>query len=368
MIGTINKLERNIVYEKIQPPLSEFNAAPQYFTIHVGDTVETASRRAKDCLQQSGFLVTADGNLRPDPEALHQFREHLINLCAHARQNNGRPTLEGRVQATWQAARLLATWGLMDGSRLCNAEKMALLAGMRFGKGGKSTRYGDARWSAPAREEALLADFGFERDVPASLQHFVAFLLAHGLSGSLHRKPVTIGCQEAVKYRVRSSTGERGVSLREEVKTVLLKGRVGDTDTPMFLALHLPAHQYVDMRRVQQALSTNNLGALVFPDTQRLDPEVARDLGLISGRLNKISIGIAAQERSLLLTHICDETLISGSPMRVYTNAGLNTWGIELFDVKQLLRIPQVRPTQRRPTDRPISVQPIIIAPITQLG
>jgi hypothetical protein len=321
---------------------------------------------AKDCLQQSGFRVTADGKLHPDPEAVHQFSEFLINLSPHARGDNGQPTPQGRVRAAQHASQLLATWGLMDGPRLPERDKMALLASMRFGKGGKSTRYGDARWSAPAREEALLADFGFERDVPISLQRFVAFLLAHGLSGSLHRKPATCGCREAVQYRVQSTTGQRGVHLHQEVKTLLLKGNLCQMDTPIFVALHMPADKYADMQRVRQGLSTHHLANLVLSDRQRIDTEVARALGLDAGRLNMLSLETAAQERALRLIHLCDEALVFASPRRVYTNTGLNTWGIELFDITQFIKSMQARATGRYLPGHAVPVQTIIIAPITQ--
>jgi hypothetical protein len=252
----------------------------KYFTFQAGDTPEAVSTQAKDCLQQSGFLINADGKLHPAPEALHQSSEHLINLCTHERQDNGQPTPQGRIRAAQHAYQLLATWGLIDGPRLREHEKMALLASMRFGKGGKSTRYGDTRWSALAREEALLADFGFEREVPESLQDFIAFMLANGLSGSLHRKPVTCGCREAVQYRVRSSNGQRGVHLREEVKTILLKGSLCPMDMPIFVALHVQADKYVDIQRVLLVLSAYNLADLVFSDRQRIDTEVAVTLGL----------------------------------------------------------------------------------------
>jgi hypothetical protein len=79
-----------------------------------------------------------------------------------------------------------------------------------------------------------------------------------------------------------------------------------------------------------------------------------------------ISLEKAAQERSRLLMHICDEALVSASPMRVYTNTGLNTWGIELFDVTQLIKSMQAHTTGRYLPGRAIPVQTVIIAPITQ--
>ena len=109
----------------------------EYFTIQPHDTLASVSANAEACLNREGFIETDGGELHPAPEALDRFKASLINLCAHARRDNGQPTAQGLLQATEHANRLLATWGLIDGPTLASAKKLALLAEMRFGKGCK---------------------------------------------------------------------------------------------------------------------------------------------------------------------------------------------------------------------------------------
>jgi hypothetical protein len=228
--------------------------------------------------------------------------------------------------------RLLAGWRIVPGSGLATQERMRLLDGFRFGRKGAS-RYGDRRWSAPAREEALLFDFGFEVGVPAIVKATVGAIYRAGAGGAVHRKPVTFGCDEAAAQRVDSDSLSRGTEKAGEVKTLLVRPTVAGSGTATdgrLVAFHLRASGRVDEQKVADVGRTLGLD-FVDPGARalHLSEEAAAGLGLASGRLNPLSLQIAGNAKAQPIVHVFDEGVFRPGK-KCFTNAGRNTWGIEL--------------------------------------
>jgi hypothetical protein len=228
--------------------------------------------------------------------------------------------------------RLLAAWEIVDGPVPAPLEQTYLLNRLRFGRKGAS-RYGDRRWPAPAREEALLFDFGFELEAPAIVRSTVGAIHRVGAGGAVHRKPVTFGCDEAAAQRIDSETLTRGTDKAGEIKTLLVQPMVagsGVAAAGRLVAFHLRADSRVDEEKVADVGRT--LGFDLFdPWTRalRLPEEAATGLGLTSGRLNPLSLQIAGNAKAQSFVHVFDKCVFRPG-MKCFTNAGRNTWGIEL--------------------------------------
>lgn len=166
-------------------------------------------------------------------------------------------------------------------------------------------------------------------------------LHAHALDGALHRKPVTVGCQEAIQHRVNTLENRQGVGLRQEIKTILMQGRLHTTGAPLFIALHLRADQAVDPQRLSYVLETQKLHDMGLSIPSQLDAATAEALGLASGRLNIVSLAYAANRSAVRLLQICDADLVVPDSKCAYTNAGLNTWGVEIFDLPAFIHVMQ---------------------------
>jgi hypothetical protein len=335
-----------------------------YFPIRPQDPIEIVVANAERCLCREGFFVTGDGQFQPHPDTLRRCTEHLMRLAPpEPRVHGSRPPICLHT-ARAHTERLLATWGLRDGISFSEPEKMVWLERLRFGKGGKHNRYGDARWSPLAREEALLATFGFESAVPEALHLCLTFLVARGLRATIHRKPVTFGCQEAARYRFDSIRRTRGVPLHEELKTLVVKGYKRATGAPVFLAVHLCGDHIIDLQRVRTVLRDQQ--ATLLCDPPQLDAAASRELGLAAGRLNIVSLTHAAQQRAVSLMHLCDDALMTTPGQKAYTNVGLNTWGMEILDVAHLIQVIQEETQRGLLTGTTSAEHTVLIAPLSQ--
>jgi hypothetical protein len=266
------------------------------------------------------------------PDAVGRLRSQLHRLA---------PTVEdpsGTAPDPDWVDHLLAGWGIGPGSAPASPERMHLLARLRFGRKG-AFRYGDRRWPTPAREEALLFDFGLEPGVPPIVRATVGAIHRVGAGGAVHRKPVTLGCDEAAAQRIDSETLARGTDKAGEIKTLLVRptlaGGGADADGRL-VAFHLRADGYVDEEKVADVgrvlgldLVDRESGAL------RLSEEAAAELELASGRLNPLSLQIAGNAKSQPIVHVFDKGVFRAG--KCFTNAGRNTWGVELPSGASLL-------------------------------
>jgi hypothetical protein len=138
---------------------------------------------------------------------------------------------------------------------------------------------------------------------------------------AFHRKIFTEGCSKAIEARSQSL----GQSLddSQELKAMALQESNG---TKVFIYM---AGNYELPRNTQGEINFETLSTLTSLDIRKK----AKDKGLVTGRINPISMHLAyphAKQFYFIPYEV--------SKASMYTNAGTNTWGIEIPRVVELMK------------------------------
>lgn len=206
----------------------------------------------------------------------------------------------------------------------------------------------DSQNSTPEQEHELYKNNN-EQGIPSSVNNLAEFSEQNNLSISFHRKPLTKGCSQAVEERSKSLN--LSIPLSQELKTMALETKDGG-----LVAIHIPANY---------ELPRENSGKIDYQKISKITgiEITGRAKNLIQGRINPITLHLEHQN-CLHFFLIPDGT----AKQKMYTNAGMNTWGIEIPNIlqlmekigakkeegialelpQQLIGIPQITPTIKR--------------------
>lgn len=336
-------------------------------------------------LARHGFEIDPFSRVpRPVPEKLETFENKVARLLYQGKNVSfGEPEKvrmllgdhnEYAIQAFKNMYKLLTKWGLYQQDAphfhagLDDVQENILLQSMHFGKGKGDAVYGDKRWSAISRREALLYDFGFETE--ATLEPVIEQLeyMIFSVNGSralfnrsldetegssglvsifmpndtpldlyIHRKPVTATCQQAVDARIDAlGAGVQGVPIENEIKSILFKMHSQKTGQPHLLAFHThgareeidPAIFFEEHARFQMMKEKLGLDNPVF------DKSLAEDIGLATGRVNAFTLEKRAMEIGVPLLQCFDVQLLS-EKRTGFTNIGSNSWGVQATNTQR---------------------------------
>jgi hypothetical protein len=151
------------------------------------------------------------------------------------------------------------------------------------------------------------------------------FLNQNQVQAIFHRKPVTMGCHEAIKERRKAL----GIELYEEheIKTLAL---IGNTEKgEIKIAIHLRHGKMVKSKDEQ--IDGDYISRLLEMSGETKVNNIHSDPNAQNGRINFLSIFLNSPKT----IHIVDVKLTEGL-LEGTTNAGLNTYGVFYHDFSQL--------------------------------
>lgn len=227
-------------------------------------------------------------------------------------------------------------------------------------------------WSPHGRVEFILYSLGMENSLPTKLQAIIDFVAeSHDHTGvsknrfstNISRKPVTVGCLNAAKVRLRRHNSSRGILVEEEMKSMIYITYTGSRYC--LVAVHGKGDMDVDIQSVLRAFSENyNLDENNIPRINRLNlleyldkldcpepDEIYEDkkitkhgaqelISLYSSAINPISVLMFTKYK---YEYLLDRNIKKGFDVLMlwddsilnvgerYNNAGSPTWG-QRFD------------------------------------
>ncbi len=175
----------------------------------------------------------------------------------------------------------------------------------------------DSQTTAPKKEQELYKTNN-EQGIPSSVNNLAEFSEQNNLSISFHRKPLTKGCSQAAEERSKSLN--LSIPLSQELKTMALETKGGG-----LVAIHIPA---------SYELPRENDGKIDYQKISKIThlEVIGRAENLIQGRINPITLHLEHPDCShffLIPNEIAQQ--------KMYTNAGMNTWGIEIPNILKLM-------------------------------
>ena len=158
------------------------------------------------------------------------------------------------------------------------------------------------------------------------------FLVTHGIGCRFHRKPVTKGCEAAVD--VRSHAVDKPISSAQELKTLMFQTKEGGG----LVAVHIPGDK--ELPRVKEGGEIDYAGI-----EAGIEKATGRKISLsgwaqrlpsgekiIYGRLNPVALTLTCGEDNV--QHFYD---LPEDRKVMYTNAGMNTWGVRMDDIHAVM-------------------------------
>ncbi len=176
-------------------------------------------------------------------------------------------------------------------------------------------------------EGNLFASFSEGRGIPKPIVDLVSFCNKGEIQVDIHRKPVTYGCDEAV--RARSAACGVDIQLYQELKAVVLK-TTSSVKVAIYMCGHSELPREVSPRGKRYGIDCGLLSAKTGFSILGMD----RDPQLVSGRLNPVNLSLDFDDQIEHFFDIPDNAL--NGPM--YTNGGCNTWGIRIDNVSKMLK------------------------------
>jgi prolyl-tRNA editing enzyme YbaK/EbsC (Cys-tRNA(Pro) deacylase) len=170
----------------------------------------------------------------------------------------------------------------------------------------------------PPKQENAEYSRSIEKGIPEPVMQLAAFCETREIDVFFHRKPRTSGCEEASKER--SIALDKKITPDQELKALVL-----ETDKGELVAFYM---------RGDQGLPRTETGEIDYEQLNKITGCTIVAMvnmvneGKFTGRINPVTLHLDYGDK---VTHFYDPDILQkDSGQKIYTNAGMSTWGIEV--------------------------------------
>ncbi len=176
--------------------------------------------------------------------------------------------------------------------------------------------------SLTSRQEQQLYENCCEQEVPPQIEGFHSFFQHHNIPVVFHRKPKTIGCEEAIAARAMALNNS-ALTVADELKALMLATH----DNNPVLLLMPGDRDAINYPKIRGKIALDALSEIAGVTITGIHDDKKR---FVHGRINPVSL---RDEARLIIAY--DDSLLQTTEL-MYTNAGMNTWGAA-FNIMSVL-------------------------------